>query len=191
MKTLNPNKLPLIDYNELVPLQGELKDLTEVNYNKLHNSFKKYGFFVPIFVWHNEDQYKILDGHQRLRVLQKEHIEFENTETKVPCLIVEADNLQDAKEKVLQISSQFGKITYEGWSEFVADLNEAELIQAVSFDALGLLGEDSSLNLDEEDGEQKDYRGEVVITLKEADYNRIKTEFEGLLDGVIYSVKQV
>lgn len=137
----NPNNLPTIDYRKVKPLQGNLKDLTEKNYNKLKGVLAKRGFEVPLFLWFDGDIAYYLDGHQRQRVMAGEDMS-DNGNYEVPYVRIEAKDKKEAKEKLLEITSQYGKITYEGFDELVADLPEAEVIEAVSFDALPHLGEE-------------------------------------------------
>lgn len=132
MKVHNPSKLPTIDYRKVKPLQGNLKDLTEENYAKLKNVLEKDGFIVPLFLWKRGDNYYLIDGHQRHRVLTSE--DYQPHE--VPYVEIEAKDEADAKKKLLRISSQYGTITQEGYDEFSADLPEAELVETVNFDAL-------------------------------------------------------
>lgn len=136
MRVLNPSNLPTIDYRSVQPLQGDLKDLTKVNYTKLKNILNKRGFYVPLFIWFDGDTPYLCDGHQRLRVMRGE--DFQPYE--VPYVEIQADTKAEAKAKLLEISSQYGHITQEGWDEFVVDLPEAEIIEAVNFDALPFLG---------------------------------------------------
>lgn len=142
MKTVYEEGTSLLDYRQIESFQGELKDLSEAEYNKLLESFKKHDFFVPEFIWQHEGHNYCLDGHGRQRVLLKEQIEFENTGYQIPVVLIEADNIKDAKEKLLKITSQYQKITQEGLDAYIAqaELPEAEIYQAVSFDALSLLG---------------------------------------------------
>ena len=137
-KTVNKSNLPMIDYRELVPLQGNLKDLTKANYQKLLKSIEKEGFFVPAFVWFNDGVPYILDAHQRHRVLTNENIEFENSGFEIPYIEIEAIDEADAAEKLLKISSQYGTITQEGMDEFIAkyELPEQEIYEATAYDAL-------------------------------------------------------
>lgn len=136
MKTHNPSNLKLIDYRKLRPFQQGLKDLSEQNYAKLKKSIETHGYFVPAFVWFKDDIPYIIDSHQRHRFLMTEQVKFENTGYEIPYVEIQADNEQDAKKKLLVISSQYGKITAEGWTEFTADLPEAELLETVAFDAI-------------------------------------------------------
>lgn len=124
-----------IDYRTLEPVQGNLKNLTESNYKKLLKSVQDHGFFVPVFVWQDGGHNYLLDGHGRLRVLKKETIEFENTGFDIPVYYIKADNLDQAKKKLLKITSQYQTITQEGYDAFTAELPEAELMD-VNFDAL-------------------------------------------------------
>jgi hypothetical protein len=124
----NLSSLPLIDYRTVKPLQGELKDLTDKNYQKLKNVLLKRGFTIPLFVWHNKEYY-IMDGHGRQRVMVKEDM----TPYEVPYVEIEAKNLKDAKTQLLEITSQYQTITQEGFDAFTADLPEVE---DINFDAL-------------------------------------------------------
>ncbi len=113
-----------IPLDELVDLQGNLKDLSEDNYVKLRNSIVKYGFSFPIFVWidpQDEKKY-IVDAHQRLRVLKKMRDEENISIPPLPADIIAADNRTQAKEKLLLLNSHYGKMTREGYDEFIAEV---------------------------------------------------------------------
>lgn len=146
----NPNNLPTMDYRQVEPLQGNLKDLSKTNYNKLKNVLDKRGFTTPLFVWlDREDSLKayLVDGHQRQRVMLGEEVE----PYQVPYVEIVADDILDAKAQLLEITSQYGTITMEGFDEFIADLPEAEIIEAVNFDALPLLGQHEEPDTKEDD----------------------------------------
>jgi hypothetical protein len=134
IKISNPSNLPTIDYRVVKPFQGELKDLSEANYNKLKNVLIKRGFKVPLFLWIKEESPAteaggtfqtlfLLDGHQRQRVMIKENMQ----PYEVPYVLIEAATEAEAKTQLLEISSQYGTITQEGFDKFVADLPEADL----------------------------------------------------------------
>lgn len=129
-----------IDYRKLKPLQGNLKDLKTSNYEKLKRSFAEKGMFVPIYVWQDGDEFRILDGHGRERLFSQEKASFVDSNGmktyEVPCLIIPAKDLKDAKEKLLIISSQYQTITQEGFDEFTFDLDEAWLNETVNFDSI-------------------------------------------------------
>lgn len=133
-------QLKSIDYRDLKPLQGGLKYLSTENYNRLKRSFEEKGLFIPVFVWNDGGEYRILDGHGRERFFQSEKAVFvdgQGRETyEVPCLIVQAENLKDAKEKLLIISSQYQSITQEGLDEFACDLDPIFIHDTLHFDAL-------------------------------------------------------
>ena len=48
-----------------------MKKLSKGNENKLRNSILKHGFIAPFFVWDDHGELKLLDGHQRLKILLK------------------------------------------------------------------------------------------------------------------------
>lgn len=119
--------LEAMHVSKLREFQGNLKDLDKSRYDKLKRSVLKHGIFVPVFVWND----LLLDGHQRLRVALTEGWDIE-----WPIIRISADTEQEAKEKLLAISSQYGKITQEGWDEFTHDLDESWLLESTHFDAL-------------------------------------------------------
>lgn len=144
-------KLQSIDYRLLKPLQGELKELSKKNYDKLKKSFSENGLFLPMFVWKNKEDFFLLDGHGRERVFNQEGAVFLDKNGKntyeVPALIIQAKSLEDAKKKILLISSQFQKITQEGLDEFTADFDDSWLSDSVSFDAFPYLEEEEEKEL--------------------------------------------
>jgi hypothetical protein len=108
--------LPL---DNLVPLQGGLKELSSKNFEKLKRSILKHGISFPFLTWESEGIVYLLDGHQRDRTLRKMAAEgFEIP--LLPCSTVEARNRKAAAEKILLISSQYGKMTDESLEEFLA-----------------------------------------------------------------------
>jgi len=132
--------LERIDYRKLKPLQGGLKILTDKNYGKLKSSLESKGVFAPLFVWRNGKENFLLDGHGRERLFRKEKPTFLDAKGKetfeVPCVVIDAEDLEDAKQKLLLISSQFQSITQEGLDEFAADLDEAWVLNSSAFDGL-------------------------------------------------------
>jgi DNA modification methylase len=135
VKIHNPNNLPLIDYRTVKPLQGKLKDLSQKNHDRLLNVLNHRGFKSPLQLWDKGDgNYYIMDGHQRQRVMLKNDLNDDGS-YEVPYLLVEADNELDAKAQLLEITSQYGTITQEGFDEFTAEMPEAELVN-INFDAL-------------------------------------------------------
>lgn len=173
MKVLNPNKLPTAPIADLLASQGELKDLTEKNYNKLKNTILRRGFSMPVYVWEDKDGLKhLLDGHQRQRVLTTE-----GWSEPIPYLLVPAENYQEAMARLLEITSQYATITQEGIDTFIAEkeLNEAEVYEATSFDALtnyaldSDLGEDFSLADDDKSPFQQ-----MTFTLADEQAEKIK-----------------
>lgn len=118
-------KLQPVNIDDLHPFQGNLKDLSHERYEQLKHLIVKLKFSFVIHVWHsaNDNQYYIIDGHQRLRTLQKMRDEGYEVPA-IPCAVVEAINYKEAKEKVLAGTSQFGEMTDQGLYEFI---NEAGL----------------------------------------------------------------
>lgn len=114
-------KLPLADMR---PFQGNLKTLTNANYEKLKKQILRLGYSEPISIWNNAkdpgDGYYILNGHQRyhtLKAMEEDGYDI----PPLPVTLVQASSLKEAKEKVLSLTSQYGEITDEGLYEFMAE----------------------------------------------------------------------
>lgn len=134
MKVLNPNNLPTAPISEFVETQGDLKFLSEENYKKLKKAIEKHGFDVPVYVWVDEKGTKhLLDGHQRKHVL-----ETEGWFNPIPYLVIKAKSIEQAAERLLEITSQYGTITQEGIDEYFAtfELDEIEMAELTNFDGI-------------------------------------------------------
>ena len=111
-----------LDIDSLTELQGNLKDLSKENYERLKKSILKYGFSFPMFVWKDKKKNFIIDAHQRKKVLEKLKEEGYIIPD-IPSVFINAKNKKEAKEKLLQLNSNYGKITQDGLYEFI---NEPE-----------------------------------------------------------------
>lgn len=106
---------------EMTELQGKLKARNDVDYDKIKLSIVKYGFSFPFFVWKSDKNY-ILDGHGRFETLcrmQKDGYLIPD----VPVVFVEAKDMKEAKQKLLRLNSQYGKMTKESVLEFAEDID--------------------------------------------------------------------
>jgi hypothetical protein len=106
----------------LKPFQGRLKKLPEENYQKLRAEIVEDGFNFAPHVWVKDKDNFILDGHQRLSVLRRLAKEGYDIDL-VPCNTVYAHDYDNAKRKVLQSVSQYGKIDKDGYDEFTKGLD--------------------------------------------------------------------
>ena len=89
-----------IPLDKLTAMQGDLKELTAANFEKLKRSIMKHGLTFPFFVWQHEGANFILDGTQRDRVLLKMVAEGYECPA-LPCALIEAKNRKDAAAKIL------------------------------------------------------------------------------------------
>jgi DNA modification methylase len=129
---------------DLTPFQGGLKDLDAARYAKLKASILAEGFMAPVFVWGD----KILDGHQRTIVLEREGWDVEGG---VPVVEIEADTEADAARKLLKLTSSYGKPQPEGVFDFMVehdlDLDDFDDVDLPDFDEdalAALFGEDGA-----------------------------------------------
>lgn len=130
-------ELPL---KEFTLLQGNLKTLSTENYEKLKSRILQRGFSFPIFIWPNEGTNFILDGHHRVMVMRK--LEEEGyVIPPIPACRIEAENIGEAKLKLLECDSNYAKVNADGYLEFTAEIDMSEAknqIDIPDFD-MGLL----------------------------------------------------
>ena len=110
--------LPL---DRIEEFQGNLKRLSKKNLEKLKKRIIEDGFNVPFFVWDHEGQYKVLDGHQRLRALQSLREDGWDMPL-LPVAFIEASDESDARKKLLAISSQYGEFDASELSEWLDEI---------------------------------------------------------------------
>jgi hypothetical protein len=107
-----------IELDKIITIQGQLKELSDENFNKLKNQILKQGFAAPFFLWSDNGKMKCLDGTQRYRVLTVLREEG-YTIPPLPYVEIEAANEKQAAEKLLSFVSQYGKTTNDGLYEFM------------------------------------------------------------------------
>lgn len=131
-KCLIEDTLP---YTSLLPFQGGLKSYTDEDVAKLAESLRTKGQKTPFVIWHqpvpagtspadwhSKQPHYVIDGHRRLMAIAKlaEH-EPELLQQSYPVLFVVAETAEEAKDALLEISSQYGKITKKGLVNFLKD----------------------------------------------------------------------
>lgn len=107
-----------VDIDDLTPFQGGLKDLDKKDYEKLKKEILETGYAFPIKVWKESPDNKIFGGHQTLRVLKT----MRATGYEIPPVPVEDVSAKDeaeAKRRILQDASSYGKVNSDGLEEFL------------------------------------------------------------------------
>lgn len=177
----------------LIEFQGDIKDLSDKNLQRLRSSILRHGFSAPIFVWESGGDYYILDGHQRLKALCSLRQEGYDIPL-LPVDYIEAESETDAKEKLLHITSQYGEFNLRGLDLFLTDAG----LSVHDLPDIRLTDTELSIHPDDEDtDEEPDYNddeasyqeqyGVIVICNDEAEQETVYTR---LLDEG-YEVKVV
>lgn len=135
---------------ELTELQGNLKERNDIDYDKIKLSIIKYGFSFPFFYTVIDGKNYILDGHGRFNTLckmQKDGYIIPD----LPCVKVECKDLKEAKQKLLRLNSQYGKMTKESVLEFAEDID-------LNFDEIAL--PDTVIDFTDQSGEVAETEGD-------------------------------
>ena len=155
--------------DKLKRFQGELKELTVGEYNRLRDSLTDEGFFEPVEYWEEGGEYWIIDGHQRLAIMEREGWTIEGGA--VPVRPMLARNKKHAAQRLLLLNSRYGRITGQGFYEYINtfDIDITEL-DKFSFSDLDLdtwkieFGDNETIPPDEE-GEPTEPPAEPVAVL--------------------------
>lgn len=122
---------------------NSLKSAEKRDTSKLENAIIKSGWSFPVIKWENF----VIDGTGRRQAV-KNLLAKGYTIKEIPYVEIEADNLEDAKAKALEVSSQFGEITKESFLEFTKDME-------LDFDTFEIdgFGKDTFIESEESDDE--------------------------------------
>lgn len=110
----------VVELNELSAFQGDLKELSEENYQRLKASILDLGISFPFNIWKEKSKKWIIDAHQRAVTLARMRDEDGYAIPKVPVVWVKAKDQREAAKKVLAATSQFGVITPDGLHGFMS-----------------------------------------------------------------------
>jgi hypothetical protein len=130
----------VIDYKTIKNLQGSLKSRTMEDIERMIEYIIQDGFSFPMFVWNHGKSNYAIDGHGRLLALALMEntgywIDKEGTLQKngepwiiplIPCDYIEANDLKEARVKLLKLNSEYGSITQTGFHDFTKDFNVSE-----------------------------------------------------------------
>ena len=105
-----------LELDDLSEFQGNLKARDDGDFEKIAKSIKKHGFSFPFFVWKKGKANWVLDGHGRLGALRRMAAEGEKVPP-LPVVYVKCKDEAEAKELLLKLNSQYGKMTAESVKE--------------------------------------------------------------------------
>ncbi len=125
IKVKTKDLLPLHFFSRL---QGDLKILTNANYEKLKSEILSEGFCFAIHVWENKDDAKIytLDGNQRIETLTRMKDEGYQI-PQLPVVFIEAENINEAKKILLGGASQYGEFNQKGAEDFISTIEGVDI----------------------------------------------------------------
>ena len=119
-----------LSLDEITEFQGGLKDRSPEEIGKIIKSLKKYGFAFPLFVWKDGGMNWCLDGHGRLLALKKMREDGEKIPP-LPVVYVKAKDEGEARNLLLRLNSQYGRMTADSVREFAdgfdVDFTELQL----------------------------------------------------------------
>lgn len=142
-----------LELDELSDFQGNLKERSDADFEKIQKSIKKHGFSFPFFVWKKGKTNWVLDGHGRLGALRRMAAGGEAIPP-LPVVYVKCRDEPEAKEILLKLNSQYGKMTAESVKDFLGDLE-------IDFEDLALPGGFLDLKVEFDDLENEECDCEI------------------------------
>lgn len=135
-----------LSLDDLLIMQGNLKDLSAEDYEKIKKEIIETGFAFPIHIWKKPTGEKsVIGGTQRTLSLRRMRDQEGYVIPPLPVVIVHAKNEKEARRRILQDASQYGEITRQGLYKFMdeADIGMAEMRDSfrmpdIDFDAFDL-----------------------------------------------------
>ncbi len=111
----------VLDIEDIKEFQGELKKRTDKELDQIEKSILKYGFSFPFFIWERGEENLCLDGHGRLLALKRMRLQGIEVPL-LPIVNIMAKSEEEAKNKLLRLNSQYGKMSKESVLEFASDI---------------------------------------------------------------------
>jgi hypothetical protein len=111
-----------LEIAEMTEMQGGLKERTDIDYDKIKLSICKFGFSFPFFIWKSGKTNYLIDGHGRFATLCKMQKDGYIIPP-LPVVYIQCKNKTEAKQKLLRLNSQYGKMTKESVLEFADDID--------------------------------------------------------------------
>jgi hypothetical protein len=161
----------VVSIKDLTPFQGKFKVLDEQGLWKLKQQILEVGFCSPVLVWKNGEKKYIIDGHERVAAVQdmldKGEVKLDDLSVKrkesfmVPVCYCYPEDMKQAKQMVLAVTSQFGRVSKRGLKKFIAGTKHHDEDIQVCFRFPDLLrAEDDEEGEDEPKKKKKDKGGE-------------------------------
>ena len=107
---------------DMTVMQGNLKLREDADYEKIKKSILTYSFSFPFFIWRSGKTNYLIDGtgrHDCLLKMQKDGYII----PPLPVVYIQCKNKTEAKQKLLRLNSQYGKMTKESVLEFAEDID--------------------------------------------------------------------
>ena len=109
-----------LEWRKLKPFQPEnLKTMTAESFQILKNSILSADFLTMFYVWEDNGEYWILDGHHRKFALESLEKDGHEIPDAFSCGIVDCSSREEANQILLSYSSSHAKLDEQGLSEFI------------------------------------------------------------------------
>jgi DNA-directed RNA polymerase beta subunit len=157
----------VVSVKDLTPFQGKFKELTEKNAGKLRNQILESGFCSPVVIWKKDGKKFIVDGHERVLVVQQmlddgvirlDEVSMERKEgLMLPYSEVFPADEREAKMMLLSFCSSYGTVSKKHVKKFLGGtkLLEEDLQVVFNFpDLLPAVNDDNTEKASKKEGKE-------------------------------------
>ena len=121
-----------VSLDNLIDIQGDLKNITDENLDKLLGTMRENGFCEPFVVWKDEEKkLVVISGNQRLKALKKARELNWTLPSSFPAVEVKAESYKEAKKMLLSLASYYGRADKLKLEEFILS-NDFDLKETIS-----------------------------------------------------------
>ncbi|MDR2193852.1 MAG: DNA modification methylase [Treponema sp.] len=109
--------------DRLSEFQHSVKKRSSKDIEDLIASINKLGFTFPFYVWKNDGVNVTIDGHGRLAALKYMRDSLGETIPPLPVVFIDADDVNQAKEKLLQCNARYGLFIQSNLKDWLAGVD--------------------------------------------------------------------
>lgn len=108
-----------VNWRTLKATQGQnVKSISHESMRKLKSAMIDAGYSVPIIIWQDGDQYRIIDGHHRVQALSELEGKA-NVPDKIPAILLDCKDESEARKCVMLASSVYAETNATALDNFL------------------------------------------------------------------------
>lgn len=125
------------DWRTWKDIQGDLKDLPEVNLVRLEQSFLEMKGFAPAMLGRIGDDLYLLDANQRKRLFTRRDAQFRRSDGTIgyeyPSMVIACESMEQMIKRLLALNSHYGILNRAGFERLTEGLDKKWMSDTLFF----------------------------------------------------------